>query len=220
MTGNRRRKGTTGAGPEGQEGNGARRSGRDCTDAHRRHARFGCPCWTTAVSVRRRELVLVGFALYPFAPALRVYCQFIILRSSAGWDTLPFRNAPQEERIKYAFKKTGSGNGRRSSGLVCNKIPFHGPRFCRRPVAAPQGAPKLGGTPTAFSLRMRAGRGGGQPFDIVEHCRKIGMGGVQTNPPSTDPAEIKKFRQRIEALQHAPHLRPETAEAGKRRRRF
>jgi sugar phosphate isomerase/epimerase len=66
------------------------------------------------------------------------------------------------------------------------------------PLAAPQGAPKLGGTPTAFSLRMRAGRGGGQPFDIVEHCRKMGMGGVQTNPPSTDPAEIKKFRQRIE----------------------
>jgi len=27
----------------------------------------------------------------------------------------------------------------------------------------------------------------------------MGMGGVQTNPPSTDPAEIKKFRARLEA---------------------
>ena len=67
------------------------------------------------------------------------------------------------------------------------------------PLQAPEGAPKLGGAPTAFSLRMRGARGGGQPFDIVEHCRKIGLGGVQTNPRSTDPAEIKKFRQRIES---------------------
>jgi sugar phosphate isomerase/epimerase len=64
--------------------------------------------------------------------------------------------------------------------------------------SAPPSAPKMGGAPTAFSLRMRAGRGGGPPFDIVEHCHKIGLAGVQTNPPSTDPAEIKKFRQRIE----------------------
>jgi len=59
-------------------------------------------------------------------------------------------------------------------------------------------APKMGGAPTAFVLRIRAAKGGGQPFDIIEHCRQIGLGGVQTNPPSTDPAEIKKFRQRIE----------------------
>jgi sugar phosphate isomerase/epimerase len=64
---------------------------------------------------------------------------------------------------------------------------------------APQGAPKMGGAPTAFSVRARAGRGGGQPFDIIEHCHSIGLSGVQTNPPSTDPAEIKKFRQRLDA---------------------
>ena len=64
--------------------------------------------------------------------------------------------------------------------------------------SAPQSAPKMGGAPTAFVLRIRAGRGGGQPFDIIEHCHNIGLAGVQTNPPSTDAAEIKKFRQRIE----------------------
>ena len=57
----------------------------------------------------------------------------------------------------------------------------------------------MGGTGSAFGIRSRAGRGGGKPFDIIEHCHSIGMGGVQTNPPSTDPAEIKKFRQRLEA---------------------
>jgi sugar phosphate isomerase/epimerase len=60
-------------------------------------------------------------------------------------------------------------------------------------------APKMGGTPTAFAVRTRAARNAGQPFDIVEHCRSIGLGGVQTNPPSTDPGEIAKFRKRLES---------------------
>lgn len=63
---------------------------------------------------------------------------------------------------------------------------------------APGNPPRMGGAPTAFALRMRAGRGGGQPFDIVEHCHNIGLAGVQTNPPSTDPDAIRKFRARIE----------------------
>ncbi|MCC7175770.1 MAG: sugar phosphate isomerase/epimerase [Bryobacterales bacterium] len=45
--------------------------------------------------------------------------------------------------------------------------------------------------------RRGPGQGG---FDIIEKCRQMGMGGVQTNPPSTDPAEIKKFRARLESL--------------------
>lgn len=64
-------------------------------------------------------------------------------------------------------------------------------------AAAASGPPRMGGAPTAFSLRMRSqGRAG---FDIVEHCRKIGLGGVQTNPPATDADAIRKFRDRIES---------------------
>ena len=70
-------------------------------------------------------------------------------------------------------------------------------------AAAPT-APKMGGTPTAFALRTRAAREAKQPFDIVEHCRALGLGGVQTNPPSTDPEEIKRFRARLE--QYGMHL--------------
>jgi len=64
-------------------------------------------------------------------------------------------------------------------------------------LAPPEGASKMGGTPSAFGLRMRAA-GGRQSFDIIEHSRSLGLSGVQTNPPSTDPAELKKFRQRLE----------------------
>lgn len=34
---------------------------------------------------------------------------------------------------------------------------------------------------------------------MVEHCHNIGLAGVQTNPPSTGPEEIKKFRARLQA---------------------
>ena len=57
----------------------------------------------------------------------------------------------------------------------------------------------MGGAPTAFALRMRAARAAGKPFDIVEHCHGLGLGGVQTNPPSTDAEAIRKFRERLEA---------------------
>jgi sugar phosphate isomerase/epimerase len=39
---------------------------------------------------------------------------------------------------------------------------------------------KLGATPSVFSLRARS-QAGAKPFDIVEHCRKIGLSGVQTS---------------------------------------
>ncbi len=80
--------------------------------------------------------------------------------------------------------------------------------------------PKMGGAPTAFSVRSRGGRGfapgarggaaggaaaqaGVRPassFDIVQHCKNIGLAGVQTNPPATDADTIAKFRARLESL--------------------
>jgi sugar phosphate isomerase/epimerase len=79
-----------------------------------------------------------------------------------------------------------------------------------RPSVALRGAPqtaqtsasknytRMGGTPTAFVARSMASRGSATPFDMIEHCHSIGLAGVQTNPPSTDPEAIKKFRQRLE----------------------
>jgi sugar phosphate isomerase/epimerase len=80
---------------------------------------------------------------------------------------------------------------------------------------------RMGGTPTAFSLRASAsggGRGGpgrgapaqgaapappqapaGPRFDIVEHCHNIGLGGVQIGGlQSTDAEYIKKLRAQVE----------------------
>ena len=70
-----------------------------------------------------------------------------------------------------------------------------------QPAQAPVGASnfrRMGGTPTAFVLRMQASKGGAKPFDIVEHCHSIHLAGVQTNPPSNDPEAVKAFRQRLE----------------------
>jgi 3-oxoisoapionate decarboxylase len=63
----------------------------------------------------------------------------------------------------------------------------------------PENPPRMGAAPMAFWQRIQASRSGGQPFDIVEHCHKLGLAGVQTNPPSIDPEAIKLFRARIEA---------------------
>jgi 3-oxoisoapionate decarboxylase len=58
--------------------------------------------------------------------------------------------------------------------------------------------PRMGGTPTAFIARSMASKGSSTSFDMLEHCHSIGLAGVQMNPPSLDPEEIRKFRQRLE----------------------
>jgi sugar phosphate isomerase/epimerase len=57
----------------------------------------------------------------------------------------------------------------------------------------------MGGAPTAFSQRMRAARQEGKPFDIVEHCHGLGLGGLETSLSSLQPDAVQKFRQRVEA---------------------
>jgi 3-oxoisoapionate decarboxylase len=84
------------------------------------------------------------------------------------------------------------------SALIPSARTVKGPCSPGMSTAPARTAPTMGGTPTAFALRARAARANGQPFDIVAHCHDIGLGGVQTNPPSTDPEVIKEFRRRLE----------------------
>ena len=63
-----------------------------------------------------------------------------------------------------------------------------------------QDAPRMGGAPTAFAVRMQAARRGGKPFDMIEHCHGLGLAGVQTNPPSTDAEAIKNSMGKVAAL--------------------
>ncbi|HXX24125.1 MAG TPA: sugar phosphate isomerase/epimerase family protein [Terriglobia bacterium] len=67
--------------------------------------------------------------------------------------------------------------------------------------SAADNPPRMGGAPTAFWQRMQASRASGQPFDMIDHCHGLGLGGVQMNPPSTDAAAIKLFRARLERYQ-------------------
>jgi 3-oxoisoapionate decarboxylase len=54
---------------------------------------------------------------------------------------------------------------------------------------------RMGGASTAFSLRMRSG----QPFDIVEHCHRLGLSGIETARPPATPEAQRSFRQKLEA---------------------
>lgn len=71
-----------------------------------------------------------------------------------------------------------------------------------RPAAAQtQGKPlrNMGGAPAGFPMAMRAGRGGGKPFDFLEHCHNLGLGVAETRPASRDPEAVKAFRQKVES---------------------
>jgi len=51
----------------------------------------------------------------------------------------------------------------------------------------------MGGEPPGFGHRSRAGK-----FDILEHCRSLGLGAVRMNLPSTDLADVRQLRTKIE----------------------
>jgi len=71
------------------------------------------------------------------------------------------------------------------------------PQTANTPVGAKNFA-RMGGTPTAFMQHSMASKKGTTSFDMVEHCRSIGLAGVQMNPPSNDPEAVRAFRQRLE----------------------
>ena len=52
----------------------------------------------------------------------------------------------------------------------------------------------MGGEPPGFGHRSRAGR-----FDILEHCRGLGLGAVRMSLPSTDPEAVRQLRKKIES---------------------
>ncbi len=64
-------------------------------------------------------------------------------------------------------------------------------------MAQTQARSRMGGAPTAFSLRMRAARKEGKPFDVVEHCHQIGLSGAEAMLPAT-PDGVKKLRQQVD----------------------
>jgi sugar phosphate isomerase/epimerase len=52
----------------------------------------------------------------------------------------------------------------------------------------------MGGEPPGFAFRSRAGG-----FDILEHCRGLGLGAVRMNLPSTDPAAVRELRKKVDS---------------------
>jgi 3-oxoisoapionate decarboxylase len=52
----------------------------------------------------------------------------------------------------------------------------------------------MGGEPPGFGHRSRGGK-----FDILEHCRSLGLGAVRMSLPSTDLADVRQVRAKIES---------------------
>jgi sugar phosphate isomerase/epimerase len=68
----------------------------------------------------------------------------------------------------------------------------------RSAFAQTPGKALLGGSPTAFSVRIRAARQENKKFDIVEHCHNLGLAGVETSLPSGAEA-VEALRKQVEA---------------------
>lgn len=56
----------------------------------------------------------------------------------------------------------------------------------------------LGGSPTAFSVRVREARRNNKVFDIIEHCHDLGLAGAESTMPATSPDAIKSIRQKVD----------------------
>jgi sugar phosphate isomerase/epimerase len=52
----------------------------------------------------------------------------------------------------------------------------------------------MGGEPPGFGHRSRAGH-----FDILEHCRSLGLGAVRMNLPSPDLDAVRQLRKKVES---------------------
>jgi sugar phosphate isomerase/epimerase len=61
--------------------------------------------------------------------------------------------------------------------------------------ASAKAFPRLCGTPTTFSVRAKNAK----PFDIVEHCHQLGLGGTETGAPPSTPEAIRALRSRLDA---------------------
>jgi len=66
-------------------------------------------------------------------------------------------------------------------------------------VPNPNGTLGIGAAPTGFMARMRANRSAKPPVDWIDYCHSLGLGGVETSAPPTDPAEIAKLRDKLES---------------------
>ena len=63
-----------------------------------------------------------------------------------------------------------------------------------RPQAQAAMLKNMGGEPPGFGHRSRAGK-----FDILEHCRGLGLGAVRMSLPSTDLEVARQLRRKLES---------------------
>ena len=114
-------------------------------------------------------------------------------------DGISFRRLTEKEDPVISRRRTLAMAGAASAWSTMK--PFLKAQNFMQSVGTPivlKGAVRMGASPAAFMGAFMGARASQKNFDMIEHCNKLGLGGVQWNPPSTDPKEIKAFRQRLE----------------------
>jgi 3-oxoisoapionate decarboxylase len=82
---------------------------------------------------------------------------------------------------------------RSGSALAASALPPIALRQTGAPAATGPMLKNMGGEPPGFGHRSRAGN-----FDILEHCRGLGLGAVRMSLPSPDLAAVGQLRKKIE----------------------
>src|ERR1700676_362487 len=61
----------------------------------------------------------------------------------------------------------------------------------------PYGKRGLGAAPPGFGARRRVNNEAKPPVEWVDYCHTLGLGGVETSAPPTDPDGISRYRDKI-----------------------
>lgn len=64
-------------------------------------------------------------------------------------------------------------------------------------VNNPYGKKGLGAAPTGFGARRRANSEAKPPVEWIDYCHNLGLGGIETSAPPTDPDGIARYRDKI-----------------------
>jgi sugar phosphate isomerase/epimerase len=68
-------------------------------------------------------------------------------------------------------------------------------------VPNPRGRQGMGGSPTAFTARLKANSQATPPVDFIDYCHSLGLGGAELRGgPPTTPEEINKLRDKIQSF--------------------
>ncbi len=86
---------------------------------------------------------------------------------------------------------------RRQMLIAAGSAPAFLSRLTAAPTSNPYGKRGLGAAPTGFAARMRANNQAKPPIEWLDYCHSLGLGGIETAAPPTDPEAINRYRDKL-----------------------